>query len=345
MSKSSLQSITYVLDRTDLNGGVKVVFQHAQMLHERGFAIRVLGNGEGPSWISFDFPYIDYGSERTIDLSSDLTIATYWSSLETAEIMGFRNLAHFCQGFEGGFPHLSHLKRNIEKVYKKNLPCLAISPHLKIFLERRFNKYCETVSPPVDKLFYNSNRRRMNRCARIVIHGVYECSWKGVPTGLQVAKRIRESGVDCEFIRISLAPIAKEEKQIFEADWYIVNESPETVSGIMRSCDLLLFPSHEQEGFGLPLLEAMACGVPFVASAIPSVCAITEQNPAFSLCPPLSVDHFFESAMDLIGNPERWEHNRRLGLRIAKKYEWKMVSEQLTNSVTSLHQFVQDRGN
>jgi glycosyltransferase involved in cell wall biosynthesis len=42
---------------------------------------------------------------------------------------------------------------------------------------------------------------------------------------------------------------------------------PEFYSGI----DVLLFPSTEQEGFGLPVLEAMSCGVPVAHSDIPSL--------------------------------------------------------------------------
>jgi glycosyltransferase involved in cell wall biosynthesis len=37
------------------------------------------------------------------------------------------------------------------------------------------------------------------------------------------------------------------------------------------SVDGLLFPSTNQEGFGLPVLEAMSCGVPVAHSDIPSL--------------------------------------------------------------------------
>jgi alpha-1,3-rhamnosyl/mannosyltransferase len=42
---------------------------------------------------------------------------------------------------------------------------------------------------------------------------------------------------------------------------------PEFYAGI----DVLLFPSAAQEGFGLPVLEAMSCGVPVAHSDIPSL--------------------------------------------------------------------------
>ena len=39
---------------------------------------------------------------------------------------------------------------------------------------------------------------------------------------------------------------------------------------LYRSCDVMLAPSWTQEGFGLPALEAMACGVPVAMSDIPT---------------------------------------------------------------------------
>ena len=42
---------------------------------------------------------------------------------------------------------------------------------------------------------------------------------------------------------------------------------PEFYAGV----DVLLFPSSAQEGFGLPVLEAMSCGVPVVHADIPSL--------------------------------------------------------------------------
>ena len=51
-------------------------------------------------------------------------------------------------------------------------------------------------------------------------------------------------------------------------DEYHCHLTPAEVARLEAGCDLLLAPSSEQEGFGLPVLEAMACGVPVVGSAI-----------------------------------------------------------------------------
>lgn len=50
---------------------------------------------------------------------------------------------------------------------------------------------------------------------------------------------------------------------------YIAPEDHATVARCVRSADMALLPSRN-EGFGLPALEAMACGLPVVASDIPA---------------------------------------------------------------------------
>ena len=45
--------ITYILDRPELGGGVKVVFQHAQLLLAQGYQVTVLGRGAKPDWAVF----------------------------------------------------------------------------------------------------------------------------------------------------------------------------------------------------------------------------------------------------------------------------------------------------
>ena len=88
---------------------------------------------------------------------------------------------------------------------------------------------------------------------------------------------------------------------------------------LYNGAELLLFPSLH-ETFGFPLVEAMACGCPVVASnayAIPEVV-----GDAAILCDPYDYECFAESVLNLLQDSSLREEMVRKGLQRAKKFNW-----------------------
>ena len=87
----------------------------------------------------------------------------------------------------------------------------------------------------------------------------------------------------------------------------------------------LVFPSS-YEGFGLPLLEAMACGCPVVTTreaSLPEVagdCALYMKGPR-------DVDDLARILNDLAGNPELREELRKKGLTRAGRFSWSQTAD------------------
>jgi glycosyltransferase involved in cell wall biosynthesis len=85
------------------------------------------------------------------------------------------------------------------------------------------------------------------------------------------------------------------------------------------------FPSLH-EGFGLTILEAMACATPVVTSnvyALPEVA-----GDAAELVDPYSVDGIADGIVRLLENQERAEELRRRGLARAAEFTWRRSAEQ-----------------
>ena len=101
-------------------------------------------------------------------------------------------------------------------------------------------------------------------------------------------------------------------------DEYHCHLSPKEAAPLVRSCDLLLAPSWEQEGFGLPVLESFASGVPVVASDIAAFRGFAA--PAAALVPALDPVAFSSAARKILRDPTRWRNHRRAGLRVADRY-------------------------
>ena len=202
--------IAYLLDRPEMCGGVKVVLQHAQMLGEAGYDVSVLGKGARPRWYRGPVDYQDYTIDTDQIPPADLLIGTYWTTLAAAPNIGHRRMVHFCQGYEAHYPHLTEHFREIRRVYDLSYPSLVISPHLGEFLHREHGKSWVGVQPPIS--IKPPSRSEPRAHPRIIIHGIYECCWKGVKTALEIAGNLRAEGLKIEVTRVSLLDITDEEE-------------------------------------------------------------------------------------------------------------------------------------
>lgn len=332
--------VCYLLDRPELSGGVKVVFQHAQLLHSLGYQATVLGKGERPGWIRFKGKYLNYERRPPKLTTQDLLIATYWTTIELARKLHLGPLVHFCQGYEGHLAHLLPLRSRIEEAYRLDLPTFVVAPHLERLIRERFARtHFRLVPPPVDPLFRQQSRWFHHRVPRILIMGVFEAEVKGIVTALEAVRELRQMGQRCKVIRISPLPLSSEEARILRPDRYLRAVKPKVVARLMRGCDLLISASLAMEGFGLPLLEAGASGLPAVASRIPATEFIGEQY--LTLVPAGDSHAFALAAHRLLNNRTLWEEARQRGLSAAQKFNQQLIANRLRESVDWA--FYQDR--
>jgi glycosyltransferase involved in cell wall biosynthesis len=76
------------------------------------------------------------------------------------------------------------------------------------------------------------------------------------------------------------------------------------VSDVLRSSDLFLLPS-QTESFGLAALEAMACGVPVIASDVGGLPEVVVNGETGFLAPVGAVDEMVDRARSILSDAAR----------------------------------------
>ena len=97
----------------------------------------------------------------------------------------------------------------------------------------------------------------------------------------------------------------------------------EELAALYTRASLFVFPSL-YEGFGLPVLEAMACGTPVVASdrsAVPE-----SAGDAAMLVDPMEPQDLAEAMRELLGDPETSDDLTRRGRERARAFTWESAS-------------------
>ena len=93
---------------------------------------------------------------------------------------------------------------------------------------------------------------------------------------------------------------------------------------IIRQARALVFPSL-WEGFGLPVLEAMACGTPVITSNLSALVEVARD--AAILVDPYQVKEIASAMYDLSQDDELHRQLRQAGLRRASQFNWSQTAQ------------------
>jgi len=104
------------------------------------------------------------------------------------------------------------------------------------------------------------------------------------------------------------------------------------IAAIYAGCDAWLFGSHE-EGFGLPILEAMACRTPVIATPAGAAPDLVDDS-----CGILLNDHEPQTMADAMGRfcalaPATWAKMSQAAQDVAKQHDWVQATDRLESSL------------
>lgn len=264
--------IAYLLESTDIYGGVQVVLRQAEALARRGHRVAVVSPDPPPGWFPLSrarFERASFRGSREL-AEADVRVATFFRTVEPA-LEGARGpVFHLCQGYEGEIAHYRRELTEIERIYRLPARKLAISATQAARLDALGFGPATDVGQAFDPEGYFPGPARPPADPPVVlVVGPLEAEFKGIDVALAGLALWRRRGGRFWLRRVSYSPCTDEEKALGVTDEYHDRLAPERMPFAYRASDVFVGASRVEEGFGLPSLEALACGVPALLSDVP----------------------------------------------------------------------------
>jgi glycosyltransferase involved in cell wall biosynthesis len=154
---------------------------------------------------------------------------------------------------------------------------------------------------------------------------------KNISNILQALAILKQSGIDFEFWKVGSDFTSAQKEliqnhQLAEFVRYLGKPDRSTLVELYNAADILVSPSLF-EGFGMTLIEAMACGTPAIASNVSSMPEVV--GDAGILVDPNSPQAIADAVFHLYKDPTFYSELANKGLTRVNSFTWQNTAEQM----------------
>jgi glycosyltransferase involved in cell wall biosynthesis len=343
--------ITIALPFINLTGGIRVMLDYANWMHDAGHEVTVVYPAwpyrfqwtRRQQWVEFRktvaaeerVPWLDVRCPlRRVPLlrapfvpRADMIVATAWPTVhDVARLPVSRGTkVHIVMHHESG----SGPEPRIRAIYRLPFRRLAFSHFVRRSIEEQFGCPIDAVVPNgVDtSLFYPD----VDAQPDTVLFLYHPDPRKGSADGIAALTRLRER---IPRVRIRVAGTVRPERL---PDWMPFEFHPgdTALRRLYSSSAVLLYPSR-YEGFGLPPLEAMACGCPSVTTAVGAVTEYASHGRDALVLRPGDVEAMTDALVRVIEDPALRGRLSEEGLRTARRWSLERVAPRFAAALEQL---------
>lgn len=280
--------VTFVLPCVGLAGGIRVVATYAQHLRRMGHSVCVISasspteplrarlrrfvRGESPAQgpshmdgVAVEHRVLERArAVCNADVpNADIVVATWWETAEWVAQLGPEKgeKVYLIQGYElhPGLPF-----DRIDATWRLPMKKVVVEEWLKDLAATKFGDCNATLIPnAVDSALFHAPERGKQTPPRVGLLYAREPA-KGTDISLRAYELARQQVPTLELIAFG-AVRPRRPLGLSPGAAFHYRPPQEAIRAIYSSCDAWLFASRS-EGFGLPILEAMACRTPVIAT-------------------------------------------------------------------------------
>jgi len=178
-----------------------------------------------------------------------------------------------------------------------------------------------------------SLRKLFRNVLKVFVVGPFEADVKNISAALKGILLARDKfKVPIRLVRASQFPLSQEEAAVMKPHEYHFHVPFIEMGRLYRDADILISVSKETEGFGLPVLEAMSCGVPAILSEISSYRGFDESQDYALFVNPSDSEALAKAILTLFCDKPLRENLIDRGALVAGKFTKEKVLKRLRNA-------------
>jgi phosphatidyl-myo-inositol alpha-mannosyltransferase len=248
-----------------------------------------------------------------------------------ANVATFHTNARRNLGYYYGRPFL-------DRYFKRLHACIAVSVPARDFISRYFPGDYRIVPNGIDTSRFHPDHPgvadlRTSGMKTLLFVGRME-QRKGFGILLEAYAQLRRRRSDLRLVAVGDGP--QRERYERQVDSFGIPDvlfsgriSNEMLPRYYTSADVFCSPATGGESFGIVLLEAMASGVPVLASAIPGFTAVIDGGKDGLLVPPNQPRVLAQAIDTLLQDEALCRAMSANGLRTAQQYDWHRVADSI----------------
>lgn len=335
--------ISFVIPANTFSGGIRVIGLIAEELIRRGHDVNLFTQpfktpGLKQSLKSYvkkgrwpkpppEGPFLDAIASRVHKLDrarpvvdadlpdADVVMATWWETAYWVAELSDRKGAkvYFMQDYGAAGQEIE----KISPTWALPMTFITLTSTLAgMIREKNPQADITVVANAVDHGLFNALPRKRGRPPRIGF--MYRAPrLKGADMALRALEHIRAKVPNLSAIAVSPGPVSL-------PDWIelVARPDDDELVAAYRSCDLWLFPSR-MEGFGLPIVEAMACRTPVISTRVGGAPDLIRDGENGFLVEIDDANAMAEKAIaTLTASEEDWARMSEAAWRTVSSYTW-----------------------
>jgi phosphatidyl-myo-inositol alpha-mannosyltransferase len=228
-----------------------------------------------------------------------------------------------------------HARPLLRGAFQRLDACIAVSVPARDFISRYFPADYRVIPNGVDTTRFRPgveplDSLRTRGVTTLLYVGRLEAR-KGVDVLLDAAAELRRQGRPVQVVIVGDGHLRyvlehRAEQVGLDGVRFEGHVAADTLPRYFATADVVCAPATGGESFGIVLLEAMASGVPVVASDIPGYAQVVEADRTGLLVPPRDADALAGALGRLIDDPQRRQAMGERARAAALAYDWSAVA-------------------